>query len=132
MSDAIKAAFFEVCTSPVETVGHYLSLYLNSPYYGGPEEGGWWGSDSSLVASQYFPTEEQAIEARDRASNLVKEMNDEARKDYGNQCRRELDWCEARGLEQSFLSEVDGEANYWLCVESTEGSQESIGCRYYE
>ena len=21
----------------------YLSLYENVPYYGGPEEGGWWG-----------------------------------------------------------------------------------------
>ena len=42
----INEAFFNICREAKPAKSSYVSLYVNVPYYGGPEEGGWWGSDN--------------------------------------------------------------------------------------
>ena len=101
------------------------------PYYGGPEEGGWWGSDTQIVAYQHFQTEEQAELAKEKVKELAKELKEEAQRNFGNKCLFEMDWLEQRGLDSDFLPEVDGESEYYVIV--SEGlPEESRGCRQYE
>jgi len=133
MSSADAAtAFFEICDNPTPPDNVCVSLYRQDPFYGGPEEGGWWGNDTSLVAYQKFVTREEAEARKAEIQLLVEKLNKEAKRNFGDQCRQELEWCEARNLDPEFLGEVDGETHFFVCLEDTPGSQNSRGSRHYE
>lgn len=127
-----KEAFFTVCDDAQPAESHYLSLYVSVPYYGGPEEGGWWGSDTHLIAYKQFDTLEALEAARAKVEALAAELNDEARRQFGDQCLREMEWLDARGLDADYLPEVDGESSYWVTTEDVPGSMVRQGCRHYE
>jgi hypothetical protein len=127
-SDALREAFERVCRDARPAEGWYVSLLERVPYYGGPEEGGWWGEDVVLVASRRYDTEEAAEAARAAVDALARELTAEARAEFGRRCLEETEWLEARGLEDGSLPEVDGEAVYEVTVtagppESTRGSR---------
>ena len=130
-SHYVQAAFDAVCTEAVEVESWYVSLVESVPYYGGPEEGGWWGRDTHVIAFQVFPTETLAEAAAKKVRALAEEMSQEAKRAYGEQCLRECEWCEARGLDANWLGEVDGETEYAVIV-SEEMIQSRQGCRHYE
>lgn len=111
----VESAFHAVCKEAVTTGnGHYVCLMETIPFYGGPEEGGWYGSDLICVAFQYFETgADQAVAAVEK---LAAELNAECRKEFGQQCLREMDWLEARGLDADFLPEPDGESTFSVIV----------------
>lgn len=46
----IRESFFQVCGDAKPSNSFYVSLYSARPFYGGPEEGGWWGRDYVLEA----------------------------------------------------------------------------------
>ena len=132
----MKAEYFEVnphaSRSPKIKKCYYLSLYERIPFYGGPEEGGWWVEDTILEASKRFSSVERAESARRRVEELAKKNTEEAQAAYGDQCNRELDWLEERGLEANFLPEPDGPSQYFVVIEQRKGSLESQGTRGYE
>jgi len=132
MSNTLREAFFEVCEDALLSKTQHVSLYVSYQFYGGPEEGGWWGHDHVLVATKQYPTEAQANAARERAEILAKNATSEARKRFGDRCLREIDWLESRGLEPDFLPEVDGPDTYFVVVESEPGQHAAQGCRHYE
>ena len=39
----ISEAFFTACSEAQPAKQQVVSLYVDVPFYGGPEEGGWWG-----------------------------------------------------------------------------------------
>ena len=128
----LRAAFEFVCTNAVKREGVFLSVYRRSPFYGGPEEGGWWGEDVILEEYQAFdfvPDAELALRAISQA--VVNETHF-AKQAYNDQCRRECDWLEERGLDDSALPEVNGPDSYFIRIETTRGSFESTGGRHYE
>jgi len=127
----VQAAFDAVCTEAKTPESWYVSLVESVPYYGGPEEGGWWGKDTEVVAFQVFATEELAEAAAAKVRELAEEMSQEAKRSFGEQCLRECEWCEARGLDADWLGEVDGETEYMVIV-SEEPIQSQHGCRHYE
>lgn len=128
----IKEAFFTCCKEAQAVASHYVSLYVRTPFYGGPEEGGWWGEDVSLVAYQKCIDREQADAKFEAVQDLVKTLDREARTQFGEQCLREMEWLESRGLDGDYLPEPDGEVSYFVSIEETPGSSESRGCRHYE
>ncbi len=131
MSRYLQAAFDAVCEEAKQARGCYVVLMEEVPFYGGPEEGGWWGTDTFIVAYQYFPTEEQAEAAREQVERLARELEEESRKEFGHQCLNEMEWLDERGLEADFLPEPDGESHFHVVV--SEGLPlESRGCRHYE
>lgn len=117
-----KEAFFTVCDDAQPAESHYLSLYVSVPYYGGPEEGGWWGSDTLLVAYKHFNTKEAMEAAKAKVEALAEELNEQAKRDFGDQCLLEMEWLDARGLDADYLPEVDGESSYWVTTEEVPGS----------
>jgi hypothetical protein len=129
---SIKEAFFAVCDEAKAVEGHYVSLYVQIPYYGGPEEGGWWGSDTCLVAYFQCRTNEEAERVKEAVEKYAEGLNADARRTFGQQCLREIEWLEARGLEADYLPEVDGEESYYVMIEESVGEHEHRGCRHYE
>jgi len=128
---SIKEAFFETCKNATPARKHYVSLYATVPFYGGPEEGGWWGRDQVLVAYQECDTDEQSKALVEAVEALADKLSKEAKDSFNRQCARECEWLEARGLDDSFLPEVDGEHRYWVAVENRVGEYASEGDRYY-
>lgn len=128
----ITEAFFAACPDAQKGNAEYVSLYRETPYYGGPEEGGWWGSDNELVAYHRVATEDEATALKASIEQLASKLNAEAKDDWGRACLRECEWLDARGLDHDFLRETDGETSYWVATEQTPGSFNSTGCRHYE
>jgi hypothetical protein len=132
MAMSLQDAFLKVCEDAKPANGAYVSLYMIVPFYGGPEEGGWWGRDSHLVAYQWCPTEEEAERTRACVEAYAKELEEESRRAFGEYCNTTMEWLEARGLDADFLPPPDGETTYSVVVEDRSGSCESRGCRHYE
>ena len=128
----MKEAFFRACDWPKPAKSAYVSLYVKLPFYGGPQEGGWWGSDVQLVAYQQFSTIEAAEEVLENVQKLAQRQSEAAKNSFNQQCLAETAWLEQRGLGDSFLPEVDGEETYFVVVEDRVGSRERVGNRHYE
>jgi hypothetical protein len=127
----IKSAFFNICKDAKPAESAYVSLYISIPFYGGPEEGGWWGSDVELVASEKFTCLERAEAGAKEVQRMADILNRDAKNTFYERCRAECDWLEARGLDDDFLPEVDGETSYFVVVEEYKGSRERKGDRQY-
>ena len=108
----------------------YVSVYQRVPFYGGPEEGGWWGEDVILEGYLNVPNEDIGKEVLGQLEERVKAKNDEARRAYGDKCLREMEMEERLG--EGVLGEVDGETSYFAVVEKELGSHTYQGCRHYE
>mgnify|MGYP003403256212 CR=1 FL=1 len=116
MTSFYESAFHAVCKEAKTPESWYLCLMESARFYGGPEEGGWYGTDSLVVAYQEFPSEELANAALEAAEQLAIELTQSEQREYGEQCLRELDWLEARGLEADWLPEPDGPSSFSLIV----------------
>jgi hypothetical protein len=112
----LNSAFHAVCKEAKEPEGHFVVLVSEYQAYGGPEEGGWYYTVHNVEAYQQFPTKEQADAAAEKVKTLAKELQADARREHGEQCLREMDWLEARGLEADFLPEPDGPTEYDVLV----------------
>lgn len=127
--DSTRQAFFRQCRRAIPADEWYVSLYRVTPFYGGPEEGGWWGEDTRLVATQLASTKDQARQMRRQVRRLAKRLSRRAQREYGDRCLAETEWLDSRGLDDSFLPEVDGEEHFWVAVERRPGQHNSRGCR---
>ena len=128
---SIKESFFSVCDEAKPTRAYHVSLYVDVPYYGGPEEGGWWGSDCHIIATQTYPTMAQADAAKVAVDKLADEHSKQAKRNFGDTCVAQMEWLDARGLDADFLPEVDGEERYFVVIEETVGDSASMGERHY-
>ena len=128
---SIQEAFFSVCNNAVPAKRVYVSLYVRTPYYGGPEEGGWWGHDDTLIAYHACDTEEQADVIRENVEKLAANLSKEARKGFIEGCAAQLEWLVTMGMEASDLPEVDGEESYFVTTEENPGSLSHTGERHY-
>lgn len=86
------------------------------PFYGGPEEGGWGGYDTEVIAYQECVSEEEAEGYKSAIEELAKEMERESKERYGRQCLREMEFLDARGLDANFLPEPNGPESYYVIV----------------
>lgn len=127
----LQEAFSRVCSEAKQPEGHYVTLMERVPRYGGNAEGGWWTSDTHIVAYQWFSTREQAEAARDAIMVLAAQLTEESRMSYGDYCLRQMEMLDARGLEPDFLPEDDGPSEFYVLV--SEGlPEESRGPTHYE
>ncbi|MCV7174841.1 hypothetical protein [Mycolicibacterium sphagni] len=128
---SVKDAFFEVCKDAQPAEAHYVSLYARIPYYGGPEEGGWWGTDYVLVAYHKVGNDAEAEAVRSQVEALAVKLSEDARDSFNRGCAAQCEWLEARGLDDSFLPEVDGPEGYLVWTETRPGEHVSEGDRCY-
>lgn len=132
MSDRyLQTAFDTVCQEAKQAQGFYVTLMEDISFYGGPEEGGWWGHDHVIRAYQHFHTQEQAEAAKAAVDKLAEELSADSRRAFGDHCLREMEWLDARGLDADFLREPDGESNFYVVL--SEGlPEETFDSRHYE
>lgn len=127
----IQSAFDAVIKDAVKPTGHYVVLLEQVQRYGGPEEGGWWTTDTEVVSYKEFPTLEQAEAAAEAVKKLAKELSEESRKSLYRTLAESVEWLEARGLDADFLPEPDGPTTYYVSV--TDSIPEpSYGPTHYE
>jgi hypothetical protein len=129
-----KAAFEEACEGFTEADfdGFYVSLYAAVPFYGGPEEGGWWGEDTELVGYKFYPAKETAELILKKIKTLAESLTLQSHRDYGEQCLRDMDWLDERGLEADYLPEPDGETKFYAVIEGNPGGRACRGSRRWE
>jgi hypothetical protein len=127
-----KEAFFKICHDAKPAKSSYVSLYANQPYFGGPEEGGWWGHDTVLVAYYECVNDGEAQAVLAMVHGEAARMSRDAKDDFNRACAAECEWLEARGLDDDFLPEVNGEESYWATIENQPGEHVSEGSRRYE
>jgi hypothetical protein len=134
MADYVESAFHRLCDPPAIEPGarRFVSLYRQERFYGGPEEGGWWGTDWVRVSSREYPTAASARAAAAAVQSLADRLSREAATAHGLQCAAECEWLESRGLDADWLPEPDGPEVYSVKVERTPGWFESRGPRHYE
>lgn len=118
MDTSIQEAFDRVLSDATAAETWYVALVEDRPYYGGPEEGGWWGHDTDIVAYKEFASEALARAAADAVEALAVELERDARAAHGRHCLDELDWLDARGLDADFLPEPDGPPIFRVVVTS--------------
>ena len=113
-----RQAFFDaIDETPTDADAHYVSLYARVPFYGGPEEGGWWGSDCELECYYRFATLQQAEAAYEQIFQLAETLSQQSKAEWSEQCARECEHAEARGIDPADLPETDGETTYFATVE---------------
>jgi hypothetical protein len=127
----MREAFFKVCDDAIPAQGFYVSLMMRSSRYGGPEEGGWWTSDTHIIAYKHFPTQEQARSAYDAVQALAETMSKESRDSHGEHCLHQMEWLDSRGLDADFLPENDGPNDYYVLMTESLPT-ESRGPSHYE
>lgn len=129
---SMQEAFLSVIPDAVPAEHAYVSLYVHTRPYGGPEEGGWWRDHYTLMATKEFPTEALAEAAKVKVKELAEQLTADAHTGFGEQCKREMEWCELRGLDADYLPEVDGETTYFVSIEDTPGQGEAHDTGGYE
>jgi hypothetical protein len=130
--DPIVAGFVTACSEAEVPQRWYVSLYIRRPFYGGPEEGGWWGDDFDLVMAQPYLSREEACAAATKAREYAETLTKQEEKKWTRQCSTEILFAEARGMEPSdIFPETDGHASYEVIVEDKLGDHAYKGDRFY-
>lgn len=128
---ALQQAFEKVLPDAQKAGTWYVVLWQRVSYYGGPEEGGWWGEDVIPVAWKKYASLEAAEEAAEAVKQMAQEMTDEAKRADDAAMARSMDWLEERGLDADFLPEPDG-PDSWSVSVSERSPEPSYGPRHYE
>lgn len=131
-------AFYQLCqdaTKIEERERRYVSLYREVQYYGGPEEGGWWGTDMVLESYYRCTHAEQAEQVAEQVQKLADQMTEDARRAHNEHAAAQVDYCESRGIDDIdafYGREEDGPDAWHVITESYPGVNESYGPRHYE
>ena len=125
-------AFMSIIPDATLAKQHYIVLWKRVPFYGGPEEDGWWGNDEIPVAYHRVSTLEMAEELRKQIEAEAAAKTEEAKREHGDRCLNQLAWCEERGVDDSnsVYGEDDGAESYYVTVQE-EAPEASYGDRHY-
>jgi hypothetical protein len=120
MSNFTKAAFqAAIDSNRRETLNktYYVTLWREVQWYGGPEEGGWWGSDHIPLETARYSIKEDAENAAKKVEELADILSKESTRAFGEKCLKELEWLDNRNFDADYLSEPDGEDQFFVSVE---------------
>ena len=124
----IYSAYFDVCDTAVRTeqTKWFVSLYVKAPFYGGPEEGGWWGTDRLLVAYYEVPSEEMANTIVEKIEGWVSDINDDAKRHHDEVNLQLSINAENKGYDspEELYGEDDGPEQYFVVIENGVGQNE--------
>ena len=110
----------------------HVSIYLKERYYGGPEEGGWYGTDLTLESSVQVQSKRLADELAAKLSSTADQKTKFAKTAWSKMCQRELDAAEASLIDPLDLPEPNLPDEYCVFVERVKGFHATRGSRHYE
>lgn len=112
---------------------HYVSLYEDVPFYGGAEEGGWWGNDRILREYILTPSLAAAEALRYQIEITATELTQEAKRSHAEACLAQCENAWSRGVEpETIYGEDAGPSAYVVRIETVPGAAAYRGCRHYE
>jgi len=109
----------------------YLSIYQCESYYGGPEEGGWWGYLHILKEYCKCSSREAAEMLMEKLQERCKQLNNEAKIADGEDCLRHMERADRRGEDVSDDG-YDGPSTYYMTIESVPGENQVTTKSHYE
>ena len=128
----IERAWDRVVEDATKAEGCYVVLFCDRPYYGGPEEGGWWGTDNLVVSYRRCSTQEEAEAILTKMDEEVKNLNREADLDHGHLCLAQCARADAMGVEvESLYGEDSGSLRFRATI-TQELPRDYYGNRFYE
>jgi hypothetical protein len=135
-SEDIRTAFYRITeVTPEPRRKFYLVLRRSEQYYGGPEEGGWWGWDHLVEAFKMFASKEEAEQAYDQVQDYIKTLNRECAEARLNGLNRAYEDAVARDPAADLDGEDDNrcglETHYSVDIEDHEPKDE-YGPQHYE
>jgi len=129
----ISEAFDSVLSNRVKTpTKWFVCLMLREQYYGGPEEGGWYGYDTTLLRFAEFASKEAAWDAAESVKRLAACESSRAAEEFNLMCLCSCDAAEARNEDVDRLPEVGGPDSYRVIVTDTLPKKINNGSRHYE
>jgi hypothetical protein len=101
---------------------YYVSVYEDTQVYGGPEEGGWWVTQTILVGSIEFPTQRMA----EGYLETAKQEAEEKTKENSGRAWKRLPESEGSSMypEGYIPKGFSDDSTYYAVVESVSGSRE--------
>lgn len=125
-------AFWAVCAEAEVPKRAYVSLYSVANWYGGPEEGGWWGHTVKLEGYMLCNTEQEAHDRAEAVQTYADQLTEEARDAWSRRCQQECENALFRGVEpEDLYGEVDEPDEWFVAVEEVAGSQSRESSRQY-
>jgi len=109
----------------------YLSLYENQPYYGGPEEGGWWGYRQILQQYCRCTSRDAAEMLMKKLENYCEQLSKEAKKADGDDCLQHMERADQRGEDVDDYG-YDGPSTFYMIIEAIPGQNQNTTQRRYE
>lgn len=129
---SLEDIYREVCREAQEEGSCFVSLYVKSQRYGGPEEGGWYATDVTLDSTLSVDSYSVAERMVEKMQTMLVERNRAEKHAWATHCGDTVEWCEARGLDVSYLQEPDGPDTYIVLIESFPGENARKGPTFYE
>lgn len=112
----LRCAFDNIIPDATQAESWYVVLMERDSVYLGPEEGGCWGTRSTLISYREYPSKEVAEKIAIQIGDFAKELQAESQKNHSQHCLNQMDWLESRGLDSDFLPENDGPSEYRVTV----------------
>ena len=109
----------------------YLCLYEQVPYYGGPEEGGWWGYLNILKEYCKCSSHEAAEMLSNKLREHCEQLNKESKIADSDDCLRHIERADRRG-EDVDDDGYEGASTYHLTIESIPGQSQNTTRSHYE
>jgi hypothetical protein len=132
MTDGIfLQAWNEIMEDAQEAEQCVVSMYSIEPYYGGPEEGGWWGNLLILKEFVRCTTRDAAEKLQEKIQERCSELNLDARKADGEHCLRQIERADARGEDIDDYG-YDGPSSYNVIIEKFPGENQVTERSHYE
>lgn len=132
MSDNIMIqAWNEIMEDAEEAEACVVSLYSVEPYYGGPEEGGWWGNLYILKEYVRCSSRDAAEKLQEKLQERCSQLNYEAKIADGEHCLRMMEWFEKRGQDTDDYG-YDGPSSYSVFIEKIPGENQVTERAHYE
>lgn len=125
----LREIFHAVCENAQQSEGKYLCLMARVPYYGGPEEGGWWGEDHIVESYQFCENQVILDKILTEINELVRKENEETKTAYNRFCSDEWERDDSDGPDS--LAVLNGPSELFIEIQDNV-PQSRYGNRYYE
>lgn len=129
----MEDAFWQVCADAEVPERPCVSLYKISRWYGGPEEGGWWGTTVALVSYLRCTTRDEAQDRANAVQDFARKATEEARKANANMCLSQCEAAWARGMDpdEMYPGEPDDADEFVVYVENVPGEHQYQSSKFY-
>jgi len=132
MTDNIMIeAWNEIMADAQEAEECIVSMYSIEPYYGGPEEGGWWGNLLILKEFVRCTTRNAAEKLQEKLQSRCEEMSREEKTFDYEECLRVCVRAYARGEDVDDHG-YDGPSSYTVLIEKFPGENQVTERSHYE